>query len=59
MLLDSDIPYNDFKSEARFYLEDAKGDFKKAVEMYKKDLEFEYKQVYGKNYQTEVGIKKK
>ena len=43
MLPDSKIPMNDFRSEARFYLEDNKWDFKLAVEQYKKDLEFEYK----------------
>ena len=34
-LPDSEIPQTDFKSEAKFYLEDAGWDFKKAVNKYK------------------------
>jgi hypothetical protein len=43
MLPDSKIPKNNYLSEARFYMEDSNWDFKKAVELFKKDLEFEYK----------------
>ena len=56
MLKNSRIPKTDFRSEAKFYLEDANWDHKIAVEKYKEDLEFEFKQKYGKNYDTEMGV---